>query len=159
MLLRADNFRPLLEISVLHPQHVPSFPPCFMHVWSEWSKWTIGSSSICFVFSVLNFILKNKIAASCGNTTAGIRWKVLLEKRNWNVINSPSTEKALAGLQQEQTILYHPGKSGCQKVESIHVSHAEMHWGHVGITLIGYNRRAFGFQGSWMEISGQVQEI
>ena len=62
------------------------------------------------------------------------------------MINSPSTEKALAGLQQEQTILYHPGKSGCQKVESVHVSHAEMHWGHVGITLIGYNRRALGFK-------------
>ena len=44
-------------------------------------KWTIGSSSFCFVFSVLNFILKNKVLASCGNTTAGILWKVLLSKK------------------------------------------------------------------------------
>lgn len=76
----ADNSWSFLEMSVLRSLHVP-FPPIFAHVWRAWGKQTAGSSSICFVFSVLNFIPKNKIASSCGNTTAGICWKVLLSKK------------------------------------------------------------------------------
>lgn len=115
---------------------IPSFSPFFACMWRGWSKMTFGNSPICFVFSVLNFLLKNKIASSWGKQNSGDSLEgSILEKRNWNVINSPSTGKALAGLQKQKTALCHPGKSGHQKVQNVNMLRSGPCWSHVGENL------------------------
>lgn len=68
----------LLQISAWRFSHIPYFSPTSVPECRGWGKRTVGNSSIGFVFSVLNFTLKNKIASSRGGKTSGIRWKVLL---------------------------------------------------------------------------------
>lgn len=46
-------------------------PPSSVPEGRGWGKRTTGNSSICFVFSVMNFTLKNKIASSWGEKPAG----------------------------------------------------------------------------------------